>query len=141
MTAHIALPEIEPDPRLPATLSPRVLTSLLREDLRFPGLIITDALDMQGVLGAFGEGEVAVRAVEAGADVLLFAKPETMHPALKAAVASGRLSPARIEQSAPTPAVLVPATAVRTEAGTARVFIVTAGAARALLCQTIPTAP
>ncbi len=99
MTAHIALPEIEPDPRLPATLSPRVLTSLLREDLRFPGLIITDALDMQGVLAAFGEGEVAVRAVEAGADVLLFAKPETMHPALKAAVASGRLSTARIEQS------------------------------------------
>lgn len=99
MTAHIALPEIEPDPRLPATLSPRVLTSLLREDLRFPGLIITDALDMQGVLATFGEGEVAVRAVEAGADVLLFARPETMHPALKAAVESGRLSNARIEQS------------------------------------------
>ena len=99
MTAHIALPEIEPDPRLPATLSPKVLTSLLREDLHFEGLIFTDALDMQGALGTFGEGEVAVRAVEAGADVLLFAKPETMHPALKAAVESGRLSTARIEQS------------------------------------------
>jgi hypothetical protein len=54
---------------------------------------------MQGVLATFGEGEVAIRAVEAGADVLLFAKPETMHPALKAAVESGRLSTARIDQS------------------------------------------
>ncbi|HEV7243294.1 MAG TPA: glycoside hydrolase family 3 N-terminal domain-containing protein [Thermoanaerobaculia bacterium] len=99
MTAHIALPEIEPDTRLPATLSPKVLTKLLREDLRFPGLIFTDALDMQGVLGTFGEGEVAVRALEAGADVLLFAKPDTMHPAIKAAVESGRLSTARLEQS------------------------------------------
>jgi beta-N-acetylhexosaminidase len=99
MTAHIGLPELEPDPRLPATLSAKVLTSLLREDLRFDGLIFTDALDMQGVLGAFGEGEVAIRAIEAGADVLLFAKAETMHPALKAAVASGRLSAVRVEQS------------------------------------------
>ncbi|HEX6100717.1 MAG TPA: glycoside hydrolase family 3 N-terminal domain-containing protein [Thermoanaerobaculia bacterium] len=99
MTAHIALPEIEPDKRLPATLSPKVLTTLLRDDLRFQGLIFTDALDMQGVLGTFGEGEVAVRAVEAGADVLLFAKPETMHPALKDAVTSGRLPAARIDAS------------------------------------------
>lgn len=99
MTAHIALPEIEPDLRLPATLSSKVLTTLLREDLRFPGLIFTDALDMQGVLGSFGEGEVAVRALEAGADVLLFAKPDTMHPALKAAVESGRVSTARLDQS------------------------------------------
>ncbi len=99
MTAHIALPEIEPDPRVPATLSSKVVTSLLRDELHFEGLIFTDALDMKGVLGTFGEGEVAVRAVEAGADVLLFAKPDTMHPALKAAVESGRISPARIEQS------------------------------------------
>ena len=99
MTAHIALPEIEPDPRVPATLSRNVLTSLLRDDLQFKGLIFTDALDMKGVLATFGEGEVAVRAVEAGADVLLFANPETMHPALKDAVASGRLSVARIEPS------------------------------------------
>ncbi len=99
MTAHIALPEIEPDPRVPATLSRNVLTSLLRDELHFEGLIFTDALDMKGALATFGEGEVAVRAVEAGADVLLYAKPETMHPALKAAVESGRLTPARIEQS------------------------------------------
>ena len=99
MTAHIALPEIEPDLRLPATLSPKVLTALLRDDLRFSGLIFTDALDMQGVLGSFGEGEVAVRALEAGADVLLFAKSESMHPAIKAAVESGRIPMARLDQS------------------------------------------
>jgi beta-glucosidase-like glycosyl hydrolase len=99
MTAHIALPGIEPDTRLPATLSAKVLTSLLRDDLHFEGLIFTDALDMQGVLATFGEGEVAVRAVEAGADVLLFAKPETMHPALKSAIESERLSIERIDQS------------------------------------------
>ena len=99
MTAHIALPQIEPDTRLPATLSPKVLTSLLREELHFPGLIFTDALDMQGVLATFGEGEVAVRALEAGVDVLLFAKPDTMHPAIKTAVESGRLSTARLDQS------------------------------------------
>lgn len=99
MTAHIALPEIEPDARIPATLSPKVLTALLRDDLRFPGLIFTDALDMKGVLGTFGEGDVAVRALEAGADVLLFANAETMHPAVKAAVESGRIPMARLDQS------------------------------------------
>ena len=99
MTAHIALPAIEPDVRVPATLSHNVLTSLLREDLGFHGLIFTDALDMKGVLGSVREGEVAIRALEAGADVLLFANPETMHPAIKAAVETGRLAPARIDQS------------------------------------------
>jgi len=99
MTAHIALPEIEPDTRLPATLSPKVLTALLRDELHFRGLVFTDALDMQGVLGTFGEGEVAVRALEAGVDVLLFANAETMHPAVKAAVESGRIPTTRLDQS------------------------------------------
>ena len=100
MTGHLALPALEPDSTVPATLSPRVTQALLRGDLGFDGLVVTDALDMSGVTGHFGVGEVAVRALEAGADVLLMS---TDIPAAQAAVLravkDGRLSEARIDAS------------------------------------------
>ena len=100
MTAHIALPAFEPEP-IPATLSHNILTGLLRDELGFKGLIVTDALEMQAVASLFPEGEAAVRALEAGADVLLMpVNPEQCIKAIQAAVRSGRLSRQRIDQSA-----------------------------------------
>ena len=63
MTGHLATPAFEPDPELPATMSPHVLTDLLRNELGFGGLIVTDALDMGGVTTRYPPGEAAVRSV------------------------------------------------------------------------------
>ncbi len=99
MTAHIAVPALAP-PELPATLSPAILTGLLRDELGFRGLVITDALGMGGIVNGFGAGEAAVRALEAGADTLLMpADPDAAIKAVVAAVSSGRLSRQRIQES------------------------------------------
>ena len=99
MTAHMAVPALE-KPDIPATVSPAVLTGLLRNDLKFSGLIVTDAMDMQGLTKQFPSGEAAVRALEAGADVLLMpAHPEEVIRAVLNAVRERRLTRKRIEQS------------------------------------------
>jgi len=126
MVAHIGLPQIDPTrvkplPRdqkikpldtdeageiiaesasIPATVSP-VVGRLLRDDLKFPGLIVTDALSMSGLTIYFNQDEAAVRALEAGADMLL--KPADNDAAFRGvvqAVRSGRLTEKRIEESA-----------------------------------------
>jgi len=100
MPGHLAVPSLEPDPHLPATLSKNILTDLLREEMRFRGLIITDALDMGGVTSLYPPGEVAVRSIEAGADVLLMSPtPHAALAALDAAVRSGRIAEKRIDAS------------------------------------------
>jgi beta-glucosidase-like glycosyl hydrolase len=71
MTAHIACPALTGEPRLPATLSRRVMTDLLRKEMGFPGLAVTDALLMEGVRGGRSEGEAALLSLEAGCDALL----------------------------------------------------------------------
>src|SRR5260221_4253948 len=73
MTAPAFLPAIEPKPDLPATLSRSVLTGLLREQLGYQGLILTDALDMDAIKKDRPAAEAAVQAFEAGADMLLIA--------------------------------------------------------------------
>ncbi len=99
MTAHMAVPAFEPQP-IPATVSRNVLTGLLRDELGFKGLIVTDAMDMQAVTSLYSSGEAAVRAIEAGADVLLMpTNPEACIRALEAAVKSGRISRRRIDES------------------------------------------
>ena len=99
MTAHIAVPALAP-PDVPATLSPAILTGLLRDELGFKGLVVTDALDMGGITKGFGGAEAAVRALEAGADVLLMpVDPEAALKAVVAAVGSGRLTRRRIQES------------------------------------------
>jgi beta-N-acetylhexosaminidase len=99
MTAHIAVPALAP-PELPATLSPAILTGLLRDELGFHGLVITDALEMGGIAKGFSTAEAAVRALEAGADTLLMpSDPEAAIRAVVAAVASGRLKRQRIRES------------------------------------------
>jgi beta-N-acetylhexosaminidase len=100
MTAHISVPALD-ETGAPATLSGRVLTGLLRKELGFEGLIATDALDMQGVTKQGSSGAVAVRAIEAGADVLLMPPdPDHVIDAIVRAVSQGRISRDRIEESA-----------------------------------------
>ena len=99
MTAHIAVPEISGE-TIPATLSPEVLTGLLRDDLGFDGIVFTDAMDMVAVDRLFPRGEAAVRAVLAGADVILM--PREVKQAIDAivdAIDDGRLTEARIDES------------------------------------------
>lgn len=100
MTAHLSVPAFEPKP-IPATVSKNILTTLLRNEIGFKGLIVTDAMDMQGVTSLFGPGEAAARAVEAGADVILMPpNPEAAIRGIAAAVKSGRISARRITESA-----------------------------------------
>ena len=127
MPGHISLPQLDPTvitplPReqvirpiyaeegseivvekatLPATLSFAITGRLLRGELGFRGLVVTDALDMSGLTLYFTQDEAAVRAVEAGADMLLKpADPEACIRGLREAVRAGRLSARRIEESA-----------------------------------------
>jgi beta-N-acetylhexosaminidase len=100
MPGHLSVPAFEPDPNVPATLSPKILTGLLRDEMKFRGLIVTDALDMGGVTSIYSPGEAAVRAVEAGEDVLLMSpEPDAAMAGLEDAVRSGRLSEKRIDAS------------------------------------------
>jgi beta-N-acetylhexosaminidase len=125
MSAHIGLPQIDPTqvsplPRdsivrpsyaerevfaenavLPGTLSPVILNGLLRRDLGFDGIVVTDALDMSGLTIYFKQDEAAVRALLAGADMLLKpADPDAVLRGLREAVKAGRLTEKRIEESA-----------------------------------------
>jgi beta-N-acetylhexosaminidase len=81
MSAHVSFPAIETlIPELPATLSPRVMTGLVRDELHFDGLLATDSLDM-GALGqsGFPIARSAAMALQAGADVLLFNRDHVVH--------------------------------------------------------------
>jgi beta-N-acetylhexosaminidase len=98
MTAHIEIPSLEPS-GLPATMSHHILTDLLRNELDYRGVIVTDALGMGGA-NVLPPEEIPVRALEAGADELLM--PPDLNLAKNAvldAVHSGRLSESRINQS------------------------------------------
>jgi beta-N-acetylhexosaminidase len=100
MTAHLSIPALEPDPNTPATLSSNILTELLRKQLGFQGLVVTDAMDMGGITVRFAPGEAAVRAFVAGADALLMLPvPDAAFEALQAAVKSGRISRERLDGS------------------------------------------
>jgi beta-glucosidase-like glycosyl hydrolase/CubicO group peptidase (beta-lactamase class C family) len=97
MLGHIAVPALDPS-GAPATLSP-VLTTLLRKDLGFGGLVVTDALEMAGAKAAW-TGEAAKRAVLAGADMILLPPdPEIAIAALVRAVKEGEIGEPRIDQS------------------------------------------
>src|SRR5690349_9950544 len=100
MTGHIAVPALDPDAGKPATLSPAIIADLLREKLRFDGLVVTDSLDMGGVVRHYPPDEAALQSLLAGADLLL--QPPVLDAALaalKEAVKSGRLPLARIDQA------------------------------------------
>jgi beta-N-acetylhexosaminidase len=91
---------IEEKAAMPATMSP-VIGNILRKDLKFPGMIVTDALSMSGLTIYFTQEEAAVRALEAGADMLL--KPADVDASFRGvheAVKSGRITEQRVEESA-----------------------------------------
>ena len=99
MTAHIAISAVEPE-NIPATVSANVLTGLLRNELGFTGIIVTDAMDMRGLTDMFPAGEASVRAIQAGVDCLLMpTKAEEAINSVVAAVLSGRISKQRIDDS------------------------------------------
>ena len=100
MTGHLSVPAIEPDPNTQATLSHNILTGLLRHELGYDGLIVTDAMEMGGITVRYAPGEAAVRAVAAGVDcVLMSPVPDAAFEALQGAVKSGRISKERLDES------------------------------------------
>lgn len=99
MVAHIDVRAV--DPGVPSTLSSRVVNGLLRRDLGFDGLAVTDAMNMAAVAERHSSGEAAVRALRAGNDVVLMPpSPVAARDGIVAAVRSGRLPRARLEQAA-----------------------------------------
>ena len=121
MSAHIALPQIDPQPAaplrvlaedngsvkvpsppvtLPATLSRKILTGLLRDELNFKGLVVTDAMEMAGIAARYDPAESAVLAIQAGADMILKSPDvDASIRAVKQAVQRGEISVARINAS------------------------------------------
>ncbi|MEP7175719.1 MAG: glycoside hydrolase family 3 N-terminal domain-containing protein [Gemmatimonadales bacterium] len=99
MSAHIALPGIDPGQVRPGTVAPNILTGVLRDSLGFQGMIVTDALNMAGVADAYG-AEAGVRAFLAGADLLLQpADPRATIDAMARAVARGEIGAERLDAS------------------------------------------
>ncbi|NLO72767.1 MAG: glycoside hydrolase family 3 protein [candidate division WS1 bacterium] len=101
MMAHTLYPALEPE-RLPASLSPRILTGLLREELGFDGLVIPDDLSMFAISDNFGMPQAAAMCLEAGADMVFTKVPERYAPtieAIKESLRAGRLTEERLAQS------------------------------------------
>ncbi len=99
MVAHLFVPQLDSTPNTPTTLSNKVVTGLLRNELGFKGLIITDALDMKGVTSHFKPGEIEVKAFRAGNDILLL--PQDVGKAIesmKKAVDSGLITEEMIDE-------------------------------------------
>ncbi len=105
MTGHLLVPAL--DPRLPATLSRRILTGLLRDELGFAGVVVTDAVEMRAVADRYGFTGAAVRALAAGADAICVggehADEDTarrLRDAIVAAVVAGELPEERLTEAA-----------------------------------------
>ena len=100
MTAHISVPSLNGGIREPATLSPLVLTDVLRGEMGFEGIVFTDAMDMSAISRSHNSGAAAVRALEAGADVILM--PASVGGAMEGiveAVRDGRITEERLDRS------------------------------------------
>ncbi|WP_426341892.1 glycoside hydrolase family 3 N-terminal domain-containing protein [Pseudoduganella sp. S-14] len=100
MTAHIVYPAIDPDN--PATMSPAILDGILRKQWNYKGIIITDGMDMHAIAGRYGVGNAAVRALLAGADMVMAlgtteTQDETLD-AIAAALADGSLSQSAVDE-------------------------------------------
>lgn len=93
MTAHLSIPALDSTPNVAATLSPKIITNLLRKDLKFEGLIFTDAMDMSGITKHFPDGLALVEAIKAGNDILeTFSDVPMAVRAIRAAVERGEIS-------------------------------------------------
>ena len=100
MVGHLAVPALEADLRLPSSLSRPIVTDLLREQLGFSGLVVTDAMEMKGVVRDYSVARSSVMALQAGADlVLLPADDEVALNAIIAAARSGELQRSRLDDA------------------------------------------
>lgn len=101
MVAHVSFPALDKTPYIPATLSPEIVDGLLINKLGFKGLIVTDALNMDGIKKHFSTEEVALKCVEAGIDIILMPQGEKKTiDAIEKAVKKGKISEERINESA-----------------------------------------
>lgn len=122
MTAHLQVPALEPHKGLPASLSPRIVSNLLKKEMGFQGLVITDALSMKGAAAYKQPGLLTFKAFMAGNDILLFPQdiPETV-ALFKEKIKNGELSITRLDESvrkilhAKYRAGLIPWQALRTD--------------------------
>lgn len=100
MVAHMQIPSLDSTPLLPSTLSAPIVTGLLKNELGFKGLVVSDAMEMKGVVKNFKDGEADVLAVIAGNDILeLSENSERAIKLVRAAVREGRISMDRIDES------------------------------------------
>jgi beta-N-acetylhexosaminidase len=100
MVAHLDVPALEPQNAVPTTLSHAVITGLLKEKMGFHGLVVTDALNMKGVTSTNPPGEIEVKAIEAGNDLLVYVSDVGLAiRRIEEAIGSGRLSEKDIERS------------------------------------------
>lgn len=97
MIAHVELPQI--DEGIPATLSYKIITDILKNEMEFKGLVITDALDMEAITKQFGKKEAALKSFIAGADILLIPDVKEAHSYLLEAYEDGTITDERLEES------------------------------------------
>jgi len=98
MVAHLSVPALDPDLKTASTLSPKIVTRLLRDELKFKGLVFTDALNMKGVANLYPPGEVDAMALLAGNDVLLYSMDvPTAIGRIQAAIGDGRIKWKQLE--------------------------------------------
>lgn len=99
MVAHLSMPQLDPEPHVPSTLSKTIVTDILRKQMKFEGLVLTDAMNMQGVAKYFPAGEADIRALIAGNDIVLFPLDVPLAiKKVKEALASGRITEADINE-------------------------------------------
>jgi len=100
MVGHLALPKIVEDESVPATLSKEITSEILRHEMGFNGLVVTDAMTMSGVRKGFSTGEAAVMAINAGNDLLLMSPDmDVAHQELVEAVKSNKITRTRLDDS------------------------------------------
>ena len=100
MIAHLAFPELESTPNIPASLSPSIVQGLLIDKMGFNGLVVTDALNMKGITKYFSTSQVAVKCVNAGIDLILMPLDEVKSvDAIEKAVLNNEISVERIDRS------------------------------------------
>ena len=97
MVGHLELPQI--DEGVPASLSSKIITDILKKDMEFEGLIVTDALDMGAMTTEYDEGEVALRSFLAGTDILLMPNLEKAHSSLMQAYEDKKITDQRLDES------------------------------------------
>lgn len=100
MVAHLNVPALEPDPKIPSTLSKNIITDYLKGELNFKGIVITDALNMDGVAKMYAPGDVDYKAFVAGNDILLFSQGVKVgKQKIIAAIEKGEITEDRLAES------------------------------------------